>query len=440
MKRRKPWIRITCIFLLLACYGLTGVKTTAQNKKIAIFGSSVAKGSGDTTSQGGYAGLIAELMQNRGWHVINVSKGGDNTVKIMPRFETQLLPEHPRFVIIGLSLGNEGITASTEVDRERIFERFRSGLLHLIGLCRDSGMYPVVVNCYARNDFGREQYEATKRMNLIIDTWDVPCIDALGAIDNGKGNWAEGYWHDKSHPNFKGHKEIFYSFVPSLFDAIEAGKKVPAMVCSKNYLSITSGPASAPLVFLPDDTIHSFSVCFKVKTNGQGIIAAVNKDGPGAFLEEKGGKIFYHSSAEERIEGMSTEENKGWQYITLVHQYASGLTFLYTNGHLAGSINEKLDFKEFILGGTRNRDTVKAPEKAGYRDLLIYRSALNPDEVLAQYYDRLLPASLEIYAPFDDIEFKPGYAVNNYAQSLSKLIVKSDQLVSVTEETGVTIK
>ena len=160
-------VRLPLITLfVLALISVTTV--SGQNRKIAVFGSSVAKGSGDTTGTGGYAGVLKEIMEKRGWTVVNVSRGGDNTVKIMPRFESELLPQHPGYVVIGLSLGNEGIASTSELTRQRVFERYRSGLLHLIRLCRENGMVPVVVNCYARNDFGPAQYDAVRQMNHII--------------------------------------------------------------------------------------------------------------------------------------------------------------------------------------------------------------------------------------------------------------------------------
>ena len=216
----KPSLALLLRNLLLAAiflFLLAHVPVTAQNRKIAIFGSSVAKGSGDTTGVGGYAGLIKEMLEKRGWQVVNVSRGGDNTTKIMPRFEAELLPQKPKYVILGLSLGNEGIATSNELAMKRNFEKYRNGMLRLVQLCRENGMYPIVVNCYTRNDFQSKHYAAIKKMNLIINTWDVPSINVLGAIDNGKGNWLEGFYHDNAHPDFKGHKEMFYALVPSLF-------------------------------------------------------------------------------------------------------------------------------------------------------------------------------------------------------------------------------
>ena len=63
----------------------------------------------------------------------------------------------------------------------------------------------------------------------------------------------------------------------------------------------------------------------------------------------------------------------------------------------------------FSLGGS----------PADYRDLLIYRSALNADEVAALEEGRLLQASLEVYSPLAGMKVQPGGTVQNLAQTLT---------------------
>jgi len=406
----------------------------AQNKKIAIFGSSVAKGSGDTTTIGGYSGFIKLLLEKRGWTVVNVSKGGDNTVSIMPRYASQLLPEKAKYVILGLSLGNEGIHSSSEITRNRIYERYRSGMLRLIQMCREDGMIPVVTNCYARGDFEPVHYDATKKMNLIINTWDVPSMNALGTIDNGKGNWLDGYVHDKSHPNVQGHKEIFYAFVPSVFDAMEAGKKQPYKIRSSHYLHLQNEDTNQPLTYTPDDTIHSFAVSLLIKAPTNGTFAAIKGTGNAGGLSFNNNKIQYQASNGKVLSGDTTQSNKGWIYVVISHQWASGNTSLYVNGQFSGMTNEHLDFNKFIIGGNGGAKNLSGSISQGdFKDLLIFRSALNIDEAKALYYDQLLQSSLEIYAPFDETVYKAGSVTHNYAQSMSKLLINSKQLTSKEE-------
>ena len=52
------------LFVILLFHGTVFAPyALAQHKKIAIFGSSVAKGSGDTTGTGGYAGLLKTMLE-----------------------------------------------------------------------------------------------------------------------------------------------------------------------------------------------------------------------------------------------------------------------------------------------------------------------------------------------------------------------------------------
>ncbi len=63
----------------------------------------------------------------------------------------------------------------------------------------------------------------------------------------------------------------------------------------------------------------------------------------------------------------------------------------------------------FSLGGS----------PADYRDLLIYRSAPNADEVAAREEGRLPLAVLEVYSPLAGMKIQPGGTVQNLAQSLT---------------------
>ena len=106
-------------------------------RRIAIFGSSVASGTGDETGREGYAGILRELLQPRGWEVVNQSRGGDDTAKLMSRFEPDgkpepgtryLVPAGAGYVVIGLSLGNEGIRAATgTAAKDARFEQYHAG-------------------------------------------------------------------------------------------------------------------------------------------------------------------------------------------------------------------------------------------------------------------------------------------------------------------------
>src|SRR5215471_21213720 len=114
MSKRARWMTGWGLFILFLVQ--TGVRhvhsQTAANRprRIAVFGSSVANGTGDEFGKEGYTGLLRQLLQPRGWEVLNQSRGGDTTKTMMPRFAPEgtpapntryLLPVHPGYVVIG---------------------------------------------------------------------------------------------------------------------------------------------------------------------------------------------------------------------------------------------------------------------------------------------------------------------------------------------------
>ena len=83
-------------------------------KTVVIIGSSVANiyGNSDTATPG-WAMLLAEHLQIRGdFELINVSQDGADTQITTNRFDSVVTPHNPSFVIIGLSLANEGLSDS----------------------------------------------------------------------------------------------------------------------------------------------------------------------------------------------------------------------------------------------------------------------------------------------------------------------------------------
>src|SRR5262245_54605461 len=132
-------------------------------RRVAVFGSSVANGTGDELRKEGYTGRLRELLAPRGWEVLNQSRGGDNTRTMAPRFAPDtapqpntryLLPVNPGYVVLALSLGNEGIVnAKTTDDKDVIYNQFHTGIRGFIDRSRQHNIVPIVTLCYTRNDF-----------------------------------------------------------------------------------------------------------------------------------------------------------------------------------------------------------------------------------------------------------------------------------------------
>ncbi len=229
--------------------------------------------------------------------------------------------------------------------------------------------------------------------------------------------------------------------------ALAAGKPRPVASTAAGFARVRGG-AEAPLSFSPSDTMRSFSVSFLVRASGDGTVAAV----AGQTLDyavarrEYGrrrqlvdvynlapsgqtrtrvavtdGRLTYTSSSGEAVASRVSAVDGGWHHVVLSHYVARGETLLFVDGDLAGSVAERLQPEEFVLGGAGVMANA-APDQADYKDWMIHRAGLNADEARALYAGTLLQASLEIYAPLRGA----GDAVaENLAQSASVIEVNT---------------
>ncbi|WP_217603618.1 RICIN domain-containing protein [Chitinophaga sp. GbtcB8] len=383
--------------------------------RIAIMGSSVPSGTGATNNQG-YAQLYAQLLTTRAnsgvgqpWNVSNISVPGNNTISVINRWDKDLLPLCSKYVVYALSLGNEGITTGGQAT----FNQFRDNLQLLINKARQQGIEPIITNCYTREDYTATEYNYIKQMNLLIHSWNVASVNLLGAIDNGAGRWATGYKYDDLHPNDAGHLEFEYAMVPSLFDALKAGKSQPYRV---DGTSLSLSPASGyKLQIKPEEILHPFTFSFDIQTSSTGQVAELSTAaGLNKLVINASGKMDYSSASSTGIPGITVLNDNQWHKVTLTHYYAMGKTFLYIDKVLQGSIAEKIVTTTFDLNGSN------APA-ANYRTLLFYRAGMVAEEINAMVDANLLKSSLEIYSPLDGANVFSADPLVNLAQSTNKV-------------------
>ena len=391
-----------------------------DNNKISVFGSSVSNGQGATNNHG-YAYMYDELLQSRlaagesgnAFRISSVAINGNNTLNLLARYD-DLLRDFGKYVIFGLSLGNEGIHGASNQDN--VFAQFRDNMQTLIAKVRADGKVPVIMNNYTRTDFTASDYEYIKKMNLLIHEWDLPSVNMLGAIDDGTGKWATGYQNpgDIYHPTTNGHREFYYAMVPSLFDALAQGKPQPVRDMTT---SLTLKDKSV-VEFSGEETIHPFALSLRIKGNKEGRIASfATESGNASISVGADGKVAYHSPTGSVLLSSQTIDSSSWHYVTISHYWAQQRTLLFVDGTLAGEITERMTPTHFTVG-----DDSQSTERQ-YSELFFWRSALNADEVQALTEGKMLKSSLDIYATLADGET----SIYNKAQSLNSLSYKAGE-------------
>ena len=382
--------------------------------KIVFFGSSVPYGQGAANKYGypsRYAHLLAQRAaagQGAAWTTANISIPGDNTLKVLARWEHDLPPQQARYVVYALALGNEGIHGGGQPK----FDQFKANMQVLIAQARARGMVPVVTNSYTRNDYTPEDYAYIRQMNVLLHAWAVPTVNLLGAVDDGHGHWAAGYFDDALHPNDRGHAELARAWVPSLFDALRAGKPLPQHQATAGVRLASA----AALTLVPEALVHPFTQVFSFRTAGTGrLLLLHDSTRAGSLGIGPGGALTYASAQGGHLSSAARVNDNRWHQVAFTHYFARGETLLYLDGAEVGHLPEQLHLRQLTLGGTH------APRGARYRSWLFYRAGMNADELRALAADSLLKSSLELYAPLDGRRAAAPDSLANLAQSTNTL-------------------
>jgi hypothetical protein len=189
----------------------------SEGLKIAIIGSSVAKGHKAWMLKGWASQLEKSLQQKYGHQLLNLSEAGANVGRTIARFPSVVAPEQPDVVIIALSLGNEGLAHCRPHERRGAQRRFESGLQQLVKMTRALGARPILAGVYPHGEYNSEHYWLLRDTQQRMLNWGVPVLDWLGVLDDGEGRWKQGISFDQSHPNTIGHNLMYETIDLNLF-------------------------------------------------------------------------------------------------------------------------------------------------------------------------------------------------------------------------------
>ena len=385
--------------LQLVEFDSVGLCPDRDAQEIVFMGSSVARGQGAPNDRG-YAYLTNETLQRRAtqgdglaYRYANVSVGGNRTTDVLARYDRDLLAECGGYVVYGLSLANEGIRSGGQAT----YDQFRDNLALLVDKALADGYQPVVVSNYARGDYDAGDYAFIRRINIEIAQWDAPSVNVLGALDDGTGRWPQGFAADNGHPNAAGHAEFAASFVPSLFDALEAGKPAPERVASAG---LAGGEFGGSFLGAPDVSgLRSFTSAFEFAASEPGVLAVVSgysgSHRNDLMLTDAGDLLYTHPDG-QTITGGSGLLDGATHDVALTYYHAGERVGLYVDGVAVGFLDAR-----FGSGAPEPQFAFPSAGTARIAQWHLYRAGMNADELALVAADSMLTSSLEVYAPLD---------------------------------------
>ncbi len=371
--------KIITIFLIIL---LTISIYAKEKKKVVILGSSVASGwvTSYKTKYDMKNGWAYRLERNYSdeYEVINISIPGNKTTDVLNRLEKDLFSLSPNYVIISLSLSNEGIMGE---NKDSVFTLFNSNLLSIINKCKENNITPIIGYCYPNDEYSEIEYEYIKKMNAFINGLNYSSINFCGNINNGKGNFINGYTYDEGHPDNTGHEEMFYSLSTSIFEKIFSKEL-------KIDRSIKGTKINNNLYFIPKEIMHSFTISIEISNDE--IVKSFeieNYDENNIKIELFKNKLIF--DGEELF--LNASNNK-YSNLCISYNFLLNKVAIYLDGKFLFNKEKKLIPLCFVF--YKNN-------KTEYRNLTINRATLSGEEIAQLNEGIIQKGSLDLYVPFN---------------------------------------
>ena len=410
--------------------------STAYSKRIVIFGSSVAFGVGATNNQG-WAYMLGQTLMAQGWTFNNLSINGNNTIDLIARFYTDVVPLQPDVVIIGLSLANEGILGS---GKQAVFNQYMNNMYRLIDMCRQQGFKVIVTGTYPNNSYTSVEYNYCKQADLFLQTSQIPYINFMGAVDNGSGNWRTGMFADGGHPNDVGHTSMYRTIPLTLFDRFPYALQSYDVGYPTRGAVVMTGDTTtvSPIQYtVGTEPFGSWTIMMNAKmrsgsAQGIALFSIYNGNAVPLRLRAPSGTWDLASAGNLIVSTVQPSDLLDHQ-IAVTYNYYTNSVSLYIDGVAIGTADAGIygeNPTEFTILGRADNAAVNAN---GFEisKIAIYKMALNIDQIKSCYLGFYPKASSQVFAPCADVQTAAQTSLLNLAPTNATLLINTAALTQV---------
>ena len=186
---------------------------------VLLIGSSVAHGL--YASEGkSWAALLGHALKTQyNMTMKNIAVPGFTTISTQKQLNNAFAyfaSSKPKYVIVSLSLWNEGLhTCSTRDMAQKFINHYLTNMIHIVNTIKAAGAQPIVCSVYPNQLYSELHREVLYFIHSYMRTYKGCYIDFMSVTDNGQGLWKPNMIYDAAHPNDIGHR--------AMFDAIDLG-------------------------------------------------------------------------------------------------------------------------------------------------------------------------------------------------------------------------
>lgn len=288
----------------------------AAPRRIVILGSSTANGAGASSYSASWAGLLTKALASRGVQVINRSISGANTEASLLRFDRDVAPLKPDFVVLATSPTNEWIYQL----RHEAADRYLANTRDLLQKVARLGAVAVLAAPSARNGGDADLGEVVHRLHNRLERLGAPMVDFLGPVEDCCARYLPGLSTDGIHMNDEGHLALFDSTVLGLFE--EKGLSAPALLPSSGlWAAVAGSPDCLPLQVTLQRPAFSWTLLLRYHASSDDTGWALRA---GPFLLEKTADDLQLSQGGEILGGARKVAGPGWHLAAISYQRLSG--------------------------------------------------------------------------------------------------------------------
>jgi lysophospholipase L1-like esterase len=361
-------------------------------RRVVIFGSSTAAGIGASHYARSWAGRLTSELQLRGYRVFNRSISGNNTRDLLARFDTDVTPLQPEFVVFASSMQNESITT----DPRGAYARYTTNLALLLEKAQRIGANSVVIGQYANNGYSGEAVDVVQRVYEDLERQGIATWEVFGpTADPITGKWLPDLSDDGVHPNDPGHKLIFDSIPLAHFQTPRRDSRTAgAGACWQWGRDLTNIPMRVKL----DRPVSSWTAAAWVRGTGGAGKVLIGLDGDPNLCRFilRDNELAVVSGTNQFITANWPGGAMEWRHAALSYRYTTNTMDLYLDGLrvATGAMPYRFEVRAFHFL-SRSDTTAFNCDECGIAMPLLYRGNLKSGDIRQLMQGRVLGKSLE---------------------------------------------
>jgi len=383
------------------------------NPVVVILGSSTAAGVGASRPSASWAAELEQRLGERGIRVANQSVPGSSTGESLERFERDVVPYQPAFVLLTTALVNENFLA----DAAAALERYLTNTAALIDRVRQIGAVPALMTMYPHNRYTPAQIELIGRWTRAAELTGWPVLNFMSPVSDSWGRWLRGLSADGVHPVDPGHRQMVEAIPDSLLAALlREQRDVSQSQNQASWRAPEEGETPNPLRIRFERPVSSWTVAAYFRD------PALTEEID--YFEALGEQPIRLARRMDKIELWAGSERVwrrtapavGWRHFALSYQALTGRILVAVDGAAWGEavVPENAMFRAISVAGSCRGCNVA--------HLLAYRANLHPLELSALAGTEVFRRSLDLRVELNTEPSQWGGV--NLAQTLSSLEVE----------------